>query len=195
MPSTRLMRKTSSLSHGARSGAPCPTRLLSFGGWTLSRQLRSYGLARKRSTESMPLIVIGIRCPVDAAIHLARTEAFLEERVWCEVSEHEANAGLEQGIPDLTVTKTFHAKLLSETKLLEAWAYRPLPPTVRGVPTGLPVMNKINSVYVAETRTKSYSTDTGRVRRIPPAMPHVLWTPSTPSAWRSKRTHCTVFAG
>ena len=67
-------------------------------------------------------VVIDMRCPIEAAVQLKRIEVFQEWDVWKEVSEHEANGGLEQGIPDLTVTKKVHAKLLSDGKLFEATA-------------------------------------------------------------------------
>ena len=67
-------------------------------------------------------VVIDMRCPIDAAIQLKRIESFLERNVWKEVSDHEANGGLKEGVPDLIVTRKIHAKLLSEGKVLEARA-------------------------------------------------------------------------
>ena len=63
-----------------------------------------------------------MRCPIEAKNNLAAMEDLLADRIWTMVSLHEANAGLEQGEPDLTVARRVIKQLLEEGKPEQAHA-------------------------------------------------------------------------
>ena len=63
-----------------------------------------------------------MRCPIDAKNNLAAMEDLLADRIWATVSPHEANSGLEQGEPDLSVATRVIKKLYEEGKASQAHA-------------------------------------------------------------------------
>ena len=46
-----------------------------------------------------------MKCPIEAKVNVSIIEDLLADRMWAGASSHEANGGLEQGEPDLTVVK------------------------------------------------------------------------------------------
>ena len=67
-------------------------------------------------------VVVDRRCPIDGEINLACIEDHIAGQMWAKVSPHEANGGLNQGGPDLTVAKKVVKQLISAGKGDEARA-------------------------------------------------------------------------
>ena len=63
-----------------------------------------------------------MKCPVEAKVNLAVIEDMLADRIWKDVSWHEANSGLEHGEPDLPVAQRVAKQLYAEGKADEARA-------------------------------------------------------------------------
>ena len=61
-----------------------------------------------------------MKCSIEAKVNLSIIEDLLADRMWAGVSSHEANAGLEQGGPNLTVAKRLVTQLSAAGKTDES---------------------------------------------------------------------------
>ena len=68
------------------------------------------------------LVVLDMRCPIDAEVNLSLIEDHIADQIWTQVSPHEATAGLSQGEPDLSVAKKVVKQLVNAGKCDEARA-------------------------------------------------------------------------
>ena len=75
-----------------------------------------------------------IKRPADSAMQLSLIEEALADNMWKKITPHEANGGLGDREPDLTIPKGIIAQLLKEGKVEEARALKCI--VCKGVWTG-----------------------------------------------------------
>ena len=91
------------------------------------------------------LHVWDMNCPIETTINASIFEDFLANRMWAGVSSHEANGGLEEGEPDITVAKEVIAQLNPAGKLEEASQEMYTHPTTPGILQALCVYSMMST--------------------------------------------------
>ena len=74
----------------------------------------------QREDEAGMHVGMDLICPVNREVALHDIQQDLSAIMRSQVSEHKANAGLEQGTPCLNSTKKVYSKLVAEGKCMQA---------------------------------------------------------------------------
>ena len=65
-----------------------------------------------------------LECPVSKQMNLQAIQEYISCRMWANISEHEANPGLERGIPCIATAKKLYKRLLAEGHPRQAKAFQ-----------------------------------------------------------------------